>query len=51
MVESMLPDEWSIHDPEMSPDFLLECPHGNVIEQDGRCPDGCVSPLRAAGLI
>lgn len=32
-------------------DALLICPCGHTIEQDGRCPDGCVSPLRAAGLI
>ena len=32
-------------------DALLVCPHGNIIEQDGRCPEGCVSPLRQAGLI
>lgn len=32
-------------------DDNLVCPCGYTIEQDGRCPDGCVSPLRAAGLI
>lgn len=33
-------------------DSCLICPeHGHTIEQDGQCPDGCVSPLRAAGLI
>lgn len=32
-------------------DDNLVCPHGHVIEQDGRCHEGCVSPLRAAGLI
>jgi len=25
----------------------LVCPHGHVIEQDGECPDGCISPLLA----
>jgi len=32
-------------------DDLLICPHGSTIELDGRCPDGCVSPLISAGLI
>lgn len=41
---------WEIHDPETAPDCLLSCPHGNVIEQDGTCPSGCVSPLLGAGL-
>lgn len=35
----------------MGLDALLICPHGHTIEQDGRCHEGCVSPLRAAGLI
>lgn len=29
----------------------LICPHGNTIEQDGRGPCGCVSPLRELGMI
>lgn len=32
-------------------DSCLICPHGYTIEQDGRCPEGCVSPLRQMGLI
>ncbi len=32
-------------------DDLLICPHGHMIEQDGECPEGCVSPLLAYGLI
>ncbi len=32
-------------------DDLLVCPHGHVIEQDGECPEGCVSPLKEMGLI
>lgn len=35
----------------MGVDALLICPCGDTIEQDGRCPQGCVSPLRTAGLI
>jgi hypothetical protein len=27
------------------------CPCGNEIELDGRCPEGCVSPLRSMGMI
>ncbi len=29
----------------------LICPHGHTIEQDGRCPEGCVSPLIQMGMI
>lgn len=32
-------------------DDNLIAPDGCMIEQDGRCPHGHVSPLRAAGLI
>jgi hypothetical protein len=45
VIEDLLPEGWSVHDPEMGIDCLLECSHGHVIEQDGRCPEGCVSPL------
>ncbi len=30
---------------------LLVCPHGHLVEQDGECPEGCVSPLKVMGLI
>lgn len=49
VIGELLPEGWSVYDPEMGADCLLECPHGNVIEQDGKCPRGCVSPLR--GLL
>lgn len=32
-------------------DSCLICPCGDVIEQDGICPQGCVSPLREMGMI
>lgn len=51
MLEELLPEGWEIHDPAMSMECLLECPHGIVIEQDGRCPQGCVSPLVDLGMI
>lgn len=36
----------------MGLDSLLICAdHGYTIEQDGVCPEGCVSPLRQLGLI
>lgn len=41
----MLPDGW---DGDMD---TLTCPCGHVIEHDGVCPSGCVSPLRALGVI
>ena len=50
-IVEMLPEGWDIYDPEMGLDFLLEAPDGCVIEQDGRCPHGCVSPLRGLGLV
>jgi len=45
--ESLLPEGWE------SADYgsLLRCPHGHVIELDGKCPEGCTSPLREEGLI
>jgi hypothetical protein len=27
------------------------CPCGDEIEMDGKCPEGCVSPMRTAGAI
>lgn len=51
MLEGMLPEDWEVYDPEMGSSCLLLCPHGNVIEQDGFCPEGCESPLRTMGLI
>jgi len=42
-------EDWSTDG--MGIDSLLECPHGYTIEQDGRCPEGCVSPLRLLGMI
>ena len=30
---------------------VLTCPHGHHIEDDGRCPSGCVSPFVAAGIM
>lgn len=32
-------------------DAVIECPCGYNIEWDGRCPDGCVSPMLTLGLI
>lgn len=45
-----LPDGWVL-DETYGLDFSLVCPHGHTVEADGRCPSGCVSPLRAMGLI
>lgn len=49
VVESVLPDGWELDGDDL--DGLLVCPHGDTIEMDGVCPQGCVSPLRTAGLI
>lgn len=29
----------------------LICPHGNPIEDDGECPEGCKSPIKEMALI
>ena len=29
----------------------LICPCGYSIEQEGECPDGCISPLLALGMV
>lgn len=47
----ILPDGWSHDAEEFRLAFSLFCPHGHEIEQDGECPDGCVSPLRDQGWI
>lgn len=44
-LDDVLPAGWAADDE------LLICPHGDVIELDGACPSGCISPLRSMGLI
>jgi hypothetical protein len=39
-------DEWEASDGD-----TLICPHGHMIEVDGECPEGCVSPLREHGVV
>lgn len=51
VIRELLPEGWEIHDEHMGTDCLLVCPCGDVIEQDGTCSQGCVSPLREHGLI
>jgi len=50
LIADLLPAGWELEDG-YGLDFNLICPHGDMIEQDGACPAGCVSPLRALGLI
>lgn len=47
--EDFLPEGWETDG--MGMDSLLICPCGITIEQDGRCPNGHVSPLITMGLI
>lgn len=49
MLTDLLPEGWD-HDG-YGFDSLLICPHGETIEQDGRCPEGCESPLMEMGMI
>jgi hypothetical protein len=49
LLESILPEGWETDGYGL--DSCLICPHGYTIEQDGRCPEGCVSPLRELGMI
>lgn len=30
---------------------MLICPCGNRVEDDGECPEGCVSPMLQEGMI
>lgn len=48
-LESILPDGWETDGYGMESMFI--CPHGNLIEQDGRGSCGCISPLLRMGLI
>ena len=43
---SFLPTGWSADGED-----LLICPCGDVIELDGTCPEGHVSPLITLGMI
>lgn len=49
-VRSILPGGWEIEEG-FGLDFNLICPHGDTIEQDGKCAQGCISPLRTMGMI
>lgn len=44
-IEALLPEGWTLYEPDMGMDSALEAPDGCVIEQDGRCPHGYSSPL------
>ena len=46
MLSAFLPRDWMTDGMEG-----LICPCGHDVEQDGMCPDGCVSPLLTMGLI
>lgn len=53
MIEALreeLPEGWELYDPA-DPFAGFRCPHGYGIEADGRCPEGCRSPLLGRGLI
>jgi hypothetical protein len=45
LIEVILPPGWAIYGHEMTPDVVPQRPNGHIIEHDGRCLEGCVSPL------
>ena len=49
VLSQLLPEDWE-HDG-FGFDSNLICPCGDVIELDGECPQGCVSPLLEQGMI
>jgi hypothetical protein len=49
LIDELLPEGWETDGYGL--DSNLICPHGHMIEQDGACFEGCVSPLRTMGLI
>jgi hypothetical protein len=51
VMQQLLPEGWELEDDSFGLDSMLVCPHGATIEQDGECPDGCISPLRTMGLL
>ena len=51
MLDELLPEGWEHDAGTYGSSFTLTCPHGETIEQDGRCPEGCESPLLTLGLI
>ena len=51
MLEQILPEDWEVADAQMGSSCLLLCPCGEMIEQDGECPEGHVSPLVEMGMI
>lgn len=50
MWADLLPEGWETDGYGIDANLIC-AEHGHMIEQDGVCPDGCVSPLRTAGLI
>lgn len=52
MIYEILPEGWETDaDTYGAFDCTFTCPDGNQMEADGQGPCGCVSPLRAAGMI
>lgn len=50
-LDKILPEGWEHDAGTFGADFTLTCPHGDTIEQDGSCHEGCVSPLIELGMI
>lgn len=44
-------DENGYADFTVMDDAVIECPCGHNIEWDGKCPEGCRSPMLALGII
>ncbi len=51
LLDEILPKGWEHNAQTYGGEFTLTCPHGHEIEQDGKYPEGCSSPLMQLGLI
>jgi len=53
MFDNIITDLFATDFPdwEYIDDCIIVCPCGDLIEHDGVCPEGHVSPLRELGLI
>jgi hypothetical protein len=51
MIEQMLSPGWEVYDPQSGSDCPAESPHGYLVDENGGCPAGRVSPQSGLGAI